>query len=119
MARTKGAVNVSDKKILEGLHEHCVKDLKSKYTMYKPVTWRAIDKRMNGNEAFTDKVHTIMGEADAKWEQVGLKALMSDNKDFNTALYKMFVSSKRSFLSYQDGDLQERITKLEEVNNDN
>jgi len=113
MSRTKGSYSYSDKQVLTALHKHMVTELCSKYSMSKP-TWQAILKRMSSRSAFADKVKGIEAEALKKWEQVGLKALVRNNTDFNTALYKMFVGNKVSFQTYGDIELEDRLKALED-----
>ena len=112
MSRTLGANNYTDEEIVDSLRDHMVNKLLSKYAMSKP-TWRAIAKRMVKDDVFEDKVHTIEAEALAKWEKVGLKALMTNDAGFNTQLFKMYVGSKKSFIDHTSIELEERIAGLE------
>lgn len=105
----------TDEEILEGLELHMIEGLHSKYTFYDPMTWQGCLKRMDKDKDFKRKVNTIVNRANAAWEEVGLKALQGDNKDFNVALYKMFVGNKRPFLTHEVLELEDRIVKLEEV----
>lgn len=111
------ANSYTDEEILEGLHAHMVDNLKSKYSMHNPMTWQGILKRMDKSEDLTSKVNSIENEALSAWEDVGLKALKGEADSFNTALYKMFVVNKRSFLSAETLDLEERIQVIENGNN--
>lgn len=104
----------TDEEILEGLELHMVEGLKSKYTFHDPMTWNGCLKRMDKDKDFKRKVHTIVNRANTAWEEVGLKALTEDNKDFNVALYKMFVGNKRPFLTHEVLELESRIERLED-----
>ncbi len=114
MARTKGANTYTDKEVLNGLRKHCVDEMKSKYSLHDPCTWQAIVKRINkGSKIFINKVQTILAEADARWEQLGIDALQNGDGSFNVSLFKMYASSKKPFQSYETNELEERIERLE------
>ena len=100
----------TDEEILDALREHAIKKLLSKYSMYKP-TWQGILKRMAKDEEFAAKVNSIENEAMAKWESVGLKALMTSDAGFNTQLYKMFVGNKKPFLEHSVLSLEDAPEK--------
>ena len=102
----------SDTQILERLEEHMVTKLKSQYSVTKP-TWRAIKKRMDQSKSFEAKVHSILALALDRWESIGIRALMKNDQNFNVNLYRMFAGNKKSFLSYEDSEIADRLDDLE------
>lgn len=104
----------TDAQILKGLRKHIVTGKMSKYTLYKPMTWQGVLKRMEKSPDLAAKVHSIVAEADAIWEQIGITALESGDQNFNVALFKMYVTPKKAFQSYEVNELDERIQRLED-----
>ncbi len=106
----------SDKQIITKLRKHLITEMGSFYTMHRP-SYQAIIKRRKKDAAFNEMVEDVVNEANHKWHKMGLDALTSDNSDFNTTLFKYYTQNKKPFIDNEAIDLEERITKLEEVSN--
>jgi len=102
----------TDKEILDNMTAHMVEGMKSKWSMSKP-TYNGILKRMKKDDDFAQKVHSIEAEALAKWEQLGLDALLSGNETFNVQLFKMYAGNKKPFIDHATIEIEERLTELE------
>lgn len=103
----------TDKQILDRLREHLIDNLGSVWTMHKP-SWQGVQKRMKKDSGFDEKVRNIVAEANYAWEKIGLTALKEDNTNFNVTLYKHFTQNKKSFLSHEVLELEDRIKELED-----
>ena len=106
----------TDKHMLDALREHCVEGLGSTYTVHNPC-WNGYLKRMRSDAEFDDLVQNIVAEANYKWEQIGLKALLSNDTDFNVTLFKHYTQNKKSFLSREALEIEERMDAIEEKMN--
>ena len=107
----------SDEYLLERMHQHCVEEMLSVYTLHKP-TWEIYRRRMAKDAEFAAKVEDCRAEADTKWEKLGLRAMWGKAPEgFNAGLYKHFTQNKRAFLPYEVLEQEERINALEEAIN--
>lgn len=103
----------TEEQILEGLREHLIINKCSKYSLHNPITWNGVLKRMKKSKEFSNKVHSIVAEHEALWEQIGIDALMNNDDKFNVPLFKMYAGNKKSFQSYEVNELEERLKELE------
>ena len=103
----------TDSQILRGLKTHVVNKMLSKYTLYKPMTWQGVLKRMEKSPDFAAKVNTITAEADALWDAMGIKALTERDEAFNVPLFKMYAGSKKSFQTFEVLELTAKVEALE------
>lgn len=104
----------SDEDIIKKLRKHMINELGSYYTMHKP-SEQAISKRRKKDPAFNELVGDVINEANHKWHKMGLKALTTNDTDFNTALFKYYTMNKKPFIDHTTIELEERIAELEEV----
>jgi len=98
--------------VVTKLRKHLIDDMGSYYTMHKP-SHQAITKRMKKDEELRAKVEDVVNEANHKWWRMGLKALVTDNTNFNTNLFKYYTQNKKPFIDHLSIQLEERITELE------
>ncbi len=109
-----GSNTYTDKQILDGLRVHMIDNKLSKYSLFSPMTWQGVLKRIKADEELSQKVNTIVNEHNALWEKMGIKALEEGDESFNVPLFKMYAGSKKSFQSYEVNELDERLLALEE-----
>jgi hypothetical protein len=105
--------NFSDEEMLSRLREHMVDNLLSFWTVSKPSA-QAVLKRIKNDPDFAEQVRNLRAEADAKWEDMGITALLEGDNSFNVSLFKMFVGNKKPFLPHETLELSDRIEALEE-----
>ncbi len=108
-------IKYTEEQILVRLREHLIDDLGSVYTMHNP-TWQGVLKRMAKDADLEELVKGLVAEANHKWEKMGITALTAGDDSFNVQLYKHFTQNKKSFLSYETLELEERMAQLEKQN---
>ncbi len=110
MARGKA---YSDKVLLDRLRDVVVTKGGSKYHTTKP-TWNAYRQRGDQDPIFAEKVDAIISEADFNWYRNGIKMMRDpDTTASQVAMFKYLTCSKKSFASYENVELADKIAALE------
>ncbi len=114
MSKTIGANTYTNEQITKGLRVHMIDNKLSKYSLFSPMTWQGVLKRIKDDEELSQKVNSIVSEHNALWEKMGIEALENGDESFNVPLFKMYAGSKQPFQTYGDLEIGKRISDLEE-----